>query len=257
MIINNFVYYLNKNGLLAASERVNRYLQPRFERMPLGRYITNSILWLNKFIEYSLDRNFDRKYGTNTSGVIPINKLKINSGNTQSAVWYEPMSQKIFKQIMNKLNINFREFVFIDFGSGKGRVLLMASIYGFKKILGVEFAQDLHFIAQSNIDIYKAHTKSSVDIESACDDATKFVLPNEPLVLFFYSPFKGRVMESVLKNISQSYSINRRKIILIFYGNNAESIELLKSINFEWEELKLKPDLKRIKNYRGFVFQSL
>jgi hypothetical protein len=46
------------------------------------------------------------------------------------------MSVTVFKQIMSRLTIRFGEFELIDFGSGKGRVLLLASGYGFKKIIG-------------------------------------------------------------------------------------------------------------------------
>ncbi len=44
-----------------------------------------------------------------------------------------------------------QDFTFIDLGSGKGRVLLMASEYPFQKIIGVEFMPELHRAAQKNI----------------------------------------------------------------------------------------------------------
>jgi len=47
-----------------------------------------------------------------------------------------------------------RDFTFVDLGSGKGRVLLMASHYPFKRIIGVEFIPELHQVAQENIRKY-------------------------------------------------------------------------------------------------------
>ncbi len=40
--------------------------------------------------------------------------------------------------MMAALPIEFNQFTFIDLGSGKGRTLLMASDFPFRKILGVE-----------------------------------------------------------------------------------------------------------------------
>ena len=71
----------------------------------------------------------------------------------------------LFEQIMEALHSAFsnqqsarvwptarlRDFTFIDLGCGKGRVLLMASDYPFKKIIGVEFMPELHRAAQKNI----------------------------------------------------------------------------------------------------------
>ena len=74
----------------------------------------------------------------------------------------------LFEQIMQAIALSIRQsavsqglahdalgdFTFIDLGSGKGRVLLMASDYPFKKIIGVEFMPELHRAAQENITGY-------------------------------------------------------------------------------------------------------
>ena len=51
---------------------------------------------------------------------------------------------------MNQLNLPWDKFNFIDFGSGKGRCLLMAGILGFKNVIGIEFAKDLCEWAKRN-----------------------------------------------------------------------------------------------------------
>lgn len=188
------------------------------------------------------DGFFDRKYGTNTSGRILLKDLTIKGKNVEAGTWYGPMSPKLFRQIMSHLKINYGEFQFVDFGSGKGRVLLMASSYGFNKIIGVEFAQELHRITNNNICVYELYTKKSNKIENIFEDATNYIIPNCPLVIFFNSPFTGKVMEQVLKNISTSFITNPRKIFLIFYGQNPQSIELFKATNFQCKELKIDND---------------
>jgi hypothetical protein len=57
-----------------------------------------------------------------------------------------------------------QDFTFIDLGSGKGRALLMASAYPFKRIIGVEFMPELHRVAQENIRKYTEHrTEATLD----------------------------------------------------------------------------------------------
>ena len=49
-------------------------------------------------------------------------------------------------------------FTFVDLGSGKGRTLLMASDYPFRRIIGVELLPSLHQIAQENLRQYKSES---------------------------------------------------------------------------------------------------
>jgi hypothetical protein len=55
---------------------------------------------------------------------------------------YQPTELALFHSMIEVLReragINFSEFVFVDLGSGKGRTLLMASDYPFRRIAGVE-----------------------------------------------------------------------------------------------------------------------
>ncbi len=246
-----------KEGPLSTFRTTSAALQDRLRKAPrlkrLLVLLSNWVLWR---ISHTLDIRFDRKYGTDTRGFVPLQGLTIDSGNVNEGIWYEPMSVKIFREIMSHLDVDFSRFDFIDFGSGKGRVLLLASDYGFRRVIGVEFAQELHRTAANNAAIYQRYNRKASPIETVCIDATLFPIPEVPLIAFFYSPFKGRVMERVLENISGSFEQNRRKIILVFYGKNSESIELLKGTDFSWEELDLRPDWSRCQQYRTFVFTS-
>lgn len=232
-------------------------LQDRLLGAPyLRRLLVASTNWILWKISYALDIRFDKEHGTDTSGFIPLDRLTIESAGIGEAIWYEPMSVKTFNQIMGRLKIDFARFDFLDFGSGKGRVLLLASEYGFRRIIGVEFARELHDLAARNTAVYERYHGKACTIETVHMDATRFPIPDVPMVIFFYSPFKGKVMEQVLGNISDSFRKNPREIILIFHGRNPQSIELFKATQFSWEELQLHPDWSRAQQYRTFVFTS-
>ena len=57
---------------------------------------------------------------------------------------YQPTDAALFQEMMASLPIDFSEFTFMDLGSGKGRTLLMASEYPFRRIVGVEILPELH-----------------------------------------------------------------------------------------------------------------
>jgi hypothetical protein len=98
-------------------------------------------------------------------------------------------------------------------GSGKGRVLLMASRFGFRRVIGVEFADELHLAATSNAAAAHAH---GLHIEPILGDAAEFRFPVDPLVVYFNNPFSEGVMERVIANLSSSYEARRRPLVLVY-----------------------------------------
>ena len=255
-LVGKFFHNLRKHGPLGTSKSVCEVMKDRLDKVVACRRLFLSIDRLLYNLWWYLDSSFDRKYGTDTSGKICIEKLSIESENVKEAIYYHPMSVEVCKYIMDHLTIDFGEFEFIDFGSGKGRVLLLASDYGFKKIIGVEFAIELHRLATKNVDIWERHTLKSSNIETIFMDAVEFPIPNVPLVIFFYSPFVGKVLEKVLNNVLESFAINPREIVLIFYGSNPQTLELFKATKFKFRELDLPFDWSRFIQYRGFLFTS-
>ena len=73
-------------------------------------------------------------------------------------------------------------------GSGKGRVLLLASEYPYKKIIGVEISNRLHHIAEKNFETWTNAQQKCRDLQSICSDAREYQFPKGPLVLFFLRP---------------------------------------------------------------------
>lgn len=203
-----------------------------------------------------LDRRFDQELGTDTTGVIELCALRIDSENVPHGIWYEPIPSGILKNILARLEICYEEFTFVDFGSGKGRALLLAAGYPFKRIVGVEFAPQLHRVAENNLRIFQHSRRRCLDIESVCLDAIEFPIPDGPCVLFFYSPFKGPVMSKVLSNIKKSVDSNPRKVIIVYYGTRPDVISLLEKVEWDVEELALPHDYTRPVQKRALVLSK-
>jgi hypothetical protein len=64
---------------------------------------------------------------------------------------YQPTDPSLFREIVSGLRIEYSEFTFIDLGSGKGRALLLASEFPFRRIVGIELLPELHTIAKQNV----------------------------------------------------------------------------------------------------------
>src|SRR6185436_12939628 len=94
---------------------------------------------------------FDQQFGTETSIHIPLSELDIQSPNYAFGVEYSPVMPSRLQAAIECLQIDHARFTFVDLGSGKGRGLLLAAAWPFRRVLGVEFSKDLHETALRNI----------------------------------------------------------------------------------------------------------
>jgi predicted RNA methylase len=115
---------------------------------------------------------------------------------------------------MEAMAIDHSRFAFVDLGSGKGRALMLAAAYPFRRIIGVEFARELHEAAQKNVLALPDDSK----IELVHGDAADFRLPDGAVALFLYNPFGEELVRRVARNALSSLQENPRDFRL-FYLN--------------------------------------
>ncbi len=136
---------------------------------------------------------------------------------------YQPTEPELFHEIMRFLDLNWRDFIFVDLGSGKGRALLMASEYPFRRIIGVEVLPELHQIALENIGKYQS--RACPVIEAICADARQFQFPAEPTVLYLFNPLPEPGLATVIQNLERSLREHPRVVYVVYH--NAEHEFLL------------------------------
>ncbi len=195
------------------------------------------------YARHYLNRRFDRKFHVDTAGVVQLSELTCDSGNKMHGVWYEPTPLKTLKSMFAPLPADLGGFTFVDYGSGKGRTILYASNYNFKRIIGVEFARELHAVAERNIATYRSAAQKCRDIVSLCMDAAEFPLPESDCVLYFFHPFREEVMARVLDNIERSFQRNPRRIIVLYYHPQINSVIQKHSFLRKREERPMPFDL--------------
>lgn len=107
---------------------------------------------------------------------------------------------------------------FVDFGSGKGRLLFYVHHLFNIPVTGIEYDPYLYQKSKANKNIYlkqRGNHHPSIHIENK--SAERYEIKKEDNIFYFFNPFSVAILKVVLQNISQSVSKFTRKVNLIFY----------------------------------------
>lgn len=170
------------------------------------------------------DRRREAPFGVSSEGRMALQELAIDSENRTLGFAYVPSPGRLVDTLLFNIDEDLSRFDFIDFGSGKGRVLLVASHYPFRQIVGIEFSPELHEIAQENIRRYQSSARRCQDVHSICADAATFALPEHACVFYFNNPFAGPIFARVLRNIQVARERAHRKVYVL-YQQLADGLE--------------------------------
>ena len=163
-------------------------------------------------------KTWDLVHGVDTCGFIPLTTFQFESQNKTAGLEYQSHHPRIIRDALRAAALDFERFTFVDYGCGKGRALLVASEFPFRRIIGLEFVPELAEIARRNIKTYRGLNQQCREIEVITGDATDYPLPPEPELLYFYSPFSTPVMNKVFEAIETSLERDPRELVVLFTG---------------------------------------
>jgi hypothetical protein len=155
---------------------------------------------------------FDRTFHVDTAGYVLLEAMEVVGDNRDHGHPYAGIRPRDFQELMGRIPAEHEDYVFIDYGSGKGRALFLAAEWPFKAAIGVEFAPELHRIAEKNIRTYQNPGRRCRDIRTLCMDAVDFEPPREPAILYFYNPFSESVLSAVLEKVRKSLEESPRPL---------------------------------------------
>lgn len=158
---------------------------------------------------------FDLRHGTETTLPREPDAGDVSATALNDAVQYQGANPRITRALLDALPPAARTARFVDFGCGKGRVLLLAAEAGFTRLTGVEFSPALAEAARRNLLRY-SRTRPPVHHEVLTMDAASYVIPEEPVVLFFYNPFGGETLRRVVANIEQRARANGGNLWVVY-----------------------------------------
>jgi SAM-dependent methyltransferase len=129
---------------------------------------------------------------------------------------YQPIEAEIFREILTSASIDFSPYTFIDIGSGKGRALLLASEFSFRRVIGIELLPELNRIAEENIRKFSDDRGLTLPIETLCGDAADFEFPLGPLVIYFFHPLTEAGFRKTLSNLQASVKQHPRPVHILY-----------------------------------------
>jgi hypothetical protein len=175
-------------------------------------------------------RAFDRRHGVETAREellqdIGVAHDAVKRGNTVYRVTWG----WLIEMAIAKLDIDPQHYTFIDYGSGKGKAMLVASHYSFKAIIGLEYAKRLHDIAVQNCRKYRSPDQQCHSLEPVLGDALHYTPPPGPIVCFMCNPFDRTTMRTVFDSWRARYDAGERDIRILYLNmrNIAEAANVL------------------------------
>jgi SAM-dependent methyltransferase len=162
-----------------------------------------------------LDLVFDVWYGTETLGWVWVEDLGANSEHDANAVGYRPSKVLPLRALIKRLKLP-RDLTFVDLGSGKGRVLLLAAKMGFQKIVGVEFSPKLCAIAQTNVEKFTGQLGLPTEIRVIQADAALFTITPDQCIFYAFNPFDGVVLGELMGSLRDSLTYFPREVWFIY-----------------------------------------
>lgn len=159
---------------------------------------------------------FDRWYGLDTSRRVGLDALTVSSSGKSHAQPYQPTGILAFRSIVRATAIP-RATGFVDYGCGKGRVLIMAAEAGFEPIVGIELAPELSATCRENLRRYLARKRGGPRIEVLDTDAALYQPDSGARVFYFFCPFDEPVMRACVERIAESLRRFPREAWLIYH----------------------------------------
>ncbi len=198
---------LKRHGLSGLGPLIGKNLSHYAKELGSGRLFRASSLGASEY---------DRIRGTDTEAVREVGSLDIQSENARHAVRYQPSPADFTAKIISRLPIRPELFTFVDYGAGKGRVVMLAAEQPFRAVIGVEFSHELCEVANSNLQKLPAEAVRAGGVECVRADAALYVPPPTPLVCYFYNPFGPSVLKAVVDRLAASLRQQPREVFIIY-----------------------------------------
>ncbi|MCP4074392.1 MAG: hypothetical protein GY742_22125 [Hyphomicrobiales bacterium] len=185
--------------------------------MALVRHIRAMFLYRTHY--WLSDRRFESLEKIATRGTVYKNDLSpVNATHADLSYEYGASPRLIADWLLDALEEDLNRYSFIDYGSGRGRVLLTAAGRPFRSVHGIEFCDALHKQAEINIAGYPDQHLVCQDVQSVCCDALDYALPDSDCILYFFNPFKEVLLDKVVRKSLETARANQRRIIIIYYN---------------------------------------
>ena len=246
---------IGRETVLPELERANAKLK---ERTRPERLKQDYQTYLHRLHEKVFDRPTEQLFFAPTAAPVSLEGLTIHGRHRAQGHDYRPTPCSPFEWSLAGIDYDVSRLTFVDYGAGKGRVLLLAAGHPFAAVGGIEFAEELHDNALMNIQQYPRSRMKCRNVECVLEDATEVGPPEGEAVHYFFNPFAREVFAEVLNNIVVSYRKRPRRLYLILVDPVATDLVDDSGV-FARQELPLAERLKvkLLSPYEIAIYRSL
>jgi SAM-dependent methyltransferase len=155
---------------------------------------------------------FERRFGTRTDGWVELTELGLPS---EHRIRYQPSSWLTLPRVLRRREVSPQD-VFIDFGCGKGRMVLEAArLYRFARVVGVELSPDLAALARENVEGNRRRLRTP-RVEIVVSDVLAYQVPDDVTIAFFANPFTGPIFDHVITGLLDSVDRSPRRLRIVY-----------------------------------------
>jgi predicted RNA methylase len=152
----------------------------------------------------------DRRQGIETASRVSLHEIGLAA---PGRIGYAPSPLRALGRALREREVT-PEDVLLDLGCGKGRVLVQAARYPFRRVIGVEIAPDLVETAKANLS--RVTHRRCGSIEVVCSDILDYEIPDDVSVIYMYNPFRGPIFQTAMARIVESVNRRSRRLTLIY-----------------------------------------
>jgi precorrin-6B methylase 2 len=188
--------------------------------------------------------------GFNTSGFEKLDKFGLDAPDR---VFHLPSPWFFLRRALKRRDVSPSD-VFVDFGSGKGRIVYQAARrYPFARVVGVEIVEEFNEIARRNLELRRNKLRCQ-NVEFVTADAAEFEIPDDMTIAYFFSPFLHETFRTVLDNIIASIDRAPRRVLLIYA---APRMEHAIAETHRFRLLRTSKGIRRDFTHRVSIYESI
>lgn len=166
---------------------------------------------------------FDHVHRVDTGGLLYPDQLNSGHQNDMHSAGYYATAPSLFRgavalwqATLDSTRHTTGDYTLIDIGCGKGRVLMLASEYPFRRIVGVELHPELAAVAQANLRRWLRREHRCRDVVAIHADALAAPISEGPVLLYLFNSFEQQMVISLLERLTEISRQRSAPIDLIY-----------------------------------------
>lgn len=189
----------------------------------------------------------ERALGIDTTGIIEEEEIYVSEPEREG---YQGSGWIDLRRMLRPGEVR-PDDVFVDLGSGKGKVVMLAARYPFARVIGVEISEQLTEIARRNLASARGRRRAK-QVELVTADVLEYEIPADASVVYLYNPFRGSLFDAVIAKLIDSVDRHPRTVRVI-YLNPKEHDRLMATGRFKLARKAGRLRVRRDEAARSYI----